>query len=84
MTVTTFSSRGFNHDAGAAKKAAKQGPAFITDRGKPSHVLLSIEEYQRITATQAGIVDPLAMPEADIDFEPLRLAAELYRPANFS
>ena len=45
MTITTLSSRAFNQDASRAKKAAKSGPVFITDRGKPAHVLLSIEEY---------------------------------------
>ena len=43
MTITTVTSRELNHDIGRAKKAAKSGPVFITDRGKPAHVLLSIE-----------------------------------------
>lgn len=46
---TTFSSREFNQDTGRAKKAASDGPVFITDRGRPAHVLLSIEEYRKIT-----------------------------------
>jgi prevent-host-death family protein len=49
MPITTLSSREFNQDTSRAKKAAAEGPVFITDRGKPAHVLLSIEEYQRIT-----------------------------------
>ncbi|MCG2842250.1 type II toxin-antitoxin system prevent-host-death family antitoxin [Sandaracinobacter sp. RS1-74] len=48
MMVTTVSSRDFNSDVGGAKKAAAHGPVFITDRGKPAHVLLSIEEYKRL------------------------------------
>jgi len=43
MTATTFTRRGFNQDTSGAKKAAAQGPAFITDRGRPAHVLLTIE-----------------------------------------
>ena len=50
MTITTISSREFNQDTSRAKKAASEGPVFITDRGKPAHVLLSIEDYQRIMA----------------------------------
>ena len=46
MSVTTISSREFNHDTSGAKKATREGPVIITDRGKPAHVLLSIEEYQ--------------------------------------
>jgi PHD/YefM family antitoxin component YafN of YafNO toxin-antitoxin module len=55
MTITNFSSRTFNQDVGRAKKAAKDGPVFITDRGRAAHVLLSIEEYQRITGGQRNI-----------------------------
>ena len=85
MTITTLSSREFNQDASKAKKAAQKGPVFITDRGRPSHVLLSIEDYQRITGNPASIVELLAMPGADqIDFEPPRLSGELYRPADLS
>lgn len=71
MTITTLSSRELNQDVSRAKKAAKNGPVFITDRGKPAHVLLSIEEYQRLTRQRRNIADSLAMPDvADIEFEP--------------
>ncbi len=80
--ITTLSSREFNQDASRAKKAALNGPVFITDRGKPAHVLLSIGEYLRITGQQVSIVDLLAMPAAaDIEFEPPRLSGKLYQPA---
>ncbi len=70
MTITTLSSREFNQDASRAKKAATKGPVFITDRGRPAHVLLSIEEYRRLAATHQKIGDLLAMPGAeDIEFE---------------
>jgi prevent-host-death family protein len=70
MTITTLTSREFNQDTSGAKKAASKGPVFITDRGKPAHVLLSIEEYQRITGKGRNIVDLLAMPGlADIELE---------------
>lgn len=62
MAITTLSSREFNQDTSRAKKAASEGPVFITDRGKPAHVLLSIEEYQRLTGKRRNIADLLAMP----------------------
>jgi prevent-host-death family protein len=62
MPITTLSSREFNQDTSRAKKAAKNGPVFITDRGRPAHVLLSIEEYQRIAHGRQKIADLLAMP----------------------
>jgi prevent-host-death family protein len=84
MPITTLSSREFNQDTSRAKKAAADGPVFITDRGKPAHVLISIEEYRRLTAKRRSIVEALSMPGlADIEFDPPR-SHELPRPADFS
>ncbi|MGE8548931.1 type II toxin-antitoxin system Phd/YefM family antitoxin [Alcaligenes sp. WGS1538] len=84
MTITTLSSRELNQDVTRAKKASKSGPVFITDRGKPAHVLLSFEEYQRLTKQRRNIADALAMPDAaDIDFEPPRADLRI-QPADFS
>ncbi|OGV52087.1 MAG: prevent-host-death protein [Legionellales bacterium RIFCSPHIGHO2_12_FULL_42_9] len=70
MTITTISSREFNHDVSRAKRAAESGPVFITDRGHTAHVLLSIVEYQKITDKNKNIAELLAMPSAaDIEFE---------------
>ena len=81
MAITTLTSREFNQDASRAKKAAEKGPVFITDRGRPAHVLLSIDDYQKLTGGQANIIDLLDMPEAaDIVFEPAP-AGGLYRLA---
>lgn len=74
MAIKKLSSREFNQNTSKAKRAARHGPVFITDRGRPSHVLLTAEEYQRITTGQKSIADLLAMPKsAEIDFEPPRL-----------
>lgn len=70
---TTLSSREFNHDTSGAKKAALSGPVFITDRGRPAHVLLSIDDYQRLAGGSASIIDVLAMPDAEgIELDPPR------------
>jgi prevent-host-death family protein len=83
MTITTFSSSEFSQDAGRAKKAAKRGAVFITDRGRPAHVLLTIKEYRRITNKQEDILDLLAMPDAaQVEFEPPRLSGNLHPPAD--
>lgn len=74
MHTTTFSSREFNQHLSEAKRASNSGPVIITDRGKPAHVLLTIEDYRKITDNQQSIVDILVMPEADdIEFEPKKL-----------
>ncbi|HXT78286.1 MAG TPA: type II toxin-antitoxin system prevent-host-death family antitoxin [Acetobacteraceae bacterium] len=74
MALSTLTSREFNQDASRAKKAAAKGPVFITDRGRPAHVLLTIEEYQRLTGGQRKIADALAMPgDEDVEFEAPRV-----------
>jgi len=84
MTITTLSSRELNQDVTRAKKAAKNGPVFITDRGKPAHVLLTIEEYQRLTGQRRNIADALAMPGvAEIEFEEPHVTIGA-RPADLS
>ncbi len=74
MTLTTFSSRELNQDVTRAKEGTKNGTVFITNRGKPAHVLLSFEEYQRLTKQRCNIVDALSMPGvAEVTFEPPRV-----------
>jgi len=73
MSITTLSSRELNHDVSSAKKAAQKGPVVITDRGKPSHVLMTYAEFQRLTGRRRSLVEALAMPGlSDIDFDPPR------------
>ena len=75
MSITTMSSREFNQDCSRAKKAANDGPVFITDRGKPAHVLLSIAEYERLRGRLKTLAESLGHVEsADIDFEPAKLS----------
>ncbi len=79
---TVMSSRELNQDVSSAKRAAASGPVFITHRGRPSHVPLSLEEYCRLTGDHVDIIDMLAMPGVeDIEFDPPRLQGALHRPA---
>lgn len=83
MTVHSFTSREFNQDVSAAQKAAQDGPVFITDRGRPVYVLLSIDEYLRLTNKGPSIVELLGMPAtADAEFE-LPKASFGLKPADF-
>ena len=76
--------REFNRDVSKAKRQARDGPVVITSHGKAAHVL-TVEEYVALTKQEANIVDLLAMPEsADIDFEPPRMLAGVYRAAALS
>jgi len=84
MTITTLSSREFQQNANQAQKAARNGPVFITNRGRTAHVLLSFEDYQRITGAGRNLVEALSMPGlADIDLDIPR-ARDLPRPADLS
>jgi prevent-host-death family protein len=66
-----MSSREFNQDTGGAKKAAKDGPVYITDRGKPAHVLMTFDDYRKLADDGLTIVDLLSATPGvgDIDFE---------------
>jgi prevent-host-death family protein len=62
--MKVVSSREFNQDVSHAKRAARIEPVFITDRGKPTHVLMSIENFRHLTGQTENMVDLLAMPDS--------------------
>jgi prevent-host-death family protein len=82
MNVSTLTSREFNQDTSGAKKAAAQGPVFITDRGRPAHVLLTIEDFLRLTGGHMSLAEALAQPGADFEFDPPRVGSGIVRPAD--
>ena len=84
MAISTFSSREFNQDVSKIKKAAAQGPVFITDRGHPAHVLLAIDDYLKLIKSNQNIVDLLAMPAStDIEFEIPQIKGKIFGREDF-
>lgn len=84
MGITTLSGRELNQDLGRAKRAANAGPVIITDRGRPAHVLLSFDEYKRLTGKMRTLGDMLAAPGTeDIDL-PLPQRTEHAQPVDLS
>jgi prevent-host-death family protein len=80
--TTQVSSREFNQDTSGAKKAAERGPVFITDRGRPSHVLLTFEAYDKLLGV--NVLDRLGEPAGVEDVElVLPQSDERPRPAAF-
>lgn len=76
MSVHTFSSRDFTRDVSAAKRAAIDGPVFITDRGRPAFALLKIDDYHRLTGkTEETLFDVMnGIPGGEgIEFDPPRM-----------
>ncbi len=67
--MTTLTSREFNQDVGRAKREARMEPVFITDRGKPTHVLMSFDAFRQISGQTESIIDLLAMDEDSPDVE---------------
>ena len=59
LPARTMSSREFNQSTGTAKVAALTGPVFVTDRGRPSHVLLSYDHYRRLTNGTRTLADAM-------------------------
>ncbi|CTQ33150.1 type II toxin-antitoxin system prevent-host-death family antitoxin [Jannaschia rubra] len=71
---TRMTSTEFNRDSGAAKRASEGGPLVITDRGAPSHVLMTWADYRRLSGRERTVAEALALPGvAEIDFDPPRL-----------
>jgi prevent-host-death family protein len=84
VSITTISSREFNQDAGGAKRAAEKGPVIITDRGRPSHVLLSFEDYRKLAGARRTLLEVVAQDEDDdIDFDPPRMGDRIFKPVDF-
>jgi hypothetical protein len=85
VSVHTFSSRDFTRDVSSAKRAAAEGPVFITDRGRPAYALLTIDDYYRMVGqgepSLLAVMDEISGGDC-IEFEAPRLditsrAAEL-------
>jgi prevent-host-death family protein len=58
--MRVVSSREFNQDVSQAKRLARFEPVFVTDRGRPTHVLMSMEAFRRLSGQSETIVDLLA------------------------
>jgi prevent-host-death family protein len=68
MPVTTLTSMELRRSTfRSLSAAAKRGPVIITTYGKPTHALLTVEEYQKLTETGAS----------RIASEPRALASEI-------
>ena len=80
MSIHTFSSRDFTRDVSAAKRAAAEGPVFITDRGRPAFVLLKIDDYYRMAGkTAPSLLEVMeSIPGGEgIDFDPPKLGIQI-------
>ena len=57
----TLTSDEFDADIGRAEKATVEGPVFITDAGRPTHVFMSFDEYRRLMLEPQNAIEADAM-----------------------
>lgn len=83
--ATFLTSRQFNQDTSGAKRAAADGPVYIADRGRQAHVLLTIEEYEKLLDGKTSLLEAIAQTQdGDFDFEVPRLTGPLSRVVDFT
>lgn len=59
-------SREFNQDVSRAKRFALVEPVFVTDRGRASHVLISIDAWRQLSGERENMLQLLAAPPGDV------------------
>lgn len=67
-----ITSRRLGQAPGEAKRAARDGPVFITERGRPSFVLLTVEAYEGLARQRTTLAEALGMHGKYVEFEPVQ------------
>ena len=57
MAVHNVSNRDFIRDVSAAKRAALDGPVFITEKGRPAYVFMKIDDYRMMVNGSHSLLD---------------------------
>jgi len=70
--MTIMSKRDFNQHSEKAEQLASSGPVFIENNGETAHVLLSIEDYNRLASRPKSLPELLGVAD-DLDFEPEKM-----------
>lgn len=72
--MATVTAAEFNQRPSQVKRAAEDEPVVITEHSRPSFVLLTYAEYQRLLRTPPDLADWLEMDdEVDFEIEPVGL-----------
>jgi len=70
LKTREFEASQFGPEIDEARRAAEAGPVFITEDGRKTAVLLSLEEYKRVSGKGLTIGDLLGdAAAAEIEFE---------------
>jgi prevent-host-death family protein len=68
VVMATVTAAEFNQRPSQVKRAAEEEPVVITEHSRPSFVLLTYAEYQRLLGTPGNLAEWLEMDE-EIEFE---------------
>ncbi|HEY3014170.1 MAG TPA: type II toxin-antitoxin system Phd/YefM family antitoxin [Nocardioides sp.] len=72
--METVTAAEFNQRPSRVKRRAALGPVVITEHNRPSYVLISYAEYERLLGTPTNLADWLEMDQdVDLEIEPLKL-----------
>lgn len=72
--MATVTAAEFNQRPSQVKRAAEAEPVVITQHGRPSFVLLTYAEYQRLLRAPGDLSQWLEMDEeVDFDIDPIGL-----------
>ena len=64
--MKTMTSREFNQRTHEAQKAAREAPLLITQRGKPDLVIMSYQEYEKVTAQSRTLLEVFSEGDAGL------------------
>lgn len=68
--MTTISSQEFNRQASHARNLSDNAPVFITVHGKVSTVMLSIDDYHKLTSEKSSVLAAIGNHDAAfVEFE---------------
>ncbi|MGP9722745.1 type II toxin-antitoxin system Phd/YefM family antitoxin [Corynebacterium sp. AOP40-9SA-29] len=83
--MATVPATEFNRSPSQIKRLTADGPVIVTERERPTLVVLSYEDYERITATPSGLGTWLQMDEdTDLDIDDVSADYEFgIRPVEF-
>ena len=70
-------SRELNQDVSRAKRFALVEPVFVTDRGRPTHVLISIDAWRQLSGERENMAQLLAAPPGEAALAPSLLRKAL-------
>ena len=70
-------SRELNQDVSRAKRFALVEPVFVTDRGRPTHVLISIDAWRQLSGERETMAQLLTAPPGDVPLDRAHLRRAL-------